>query len=154
MSARQSEGLVTPPPLIYLGFILIGVGLNYQWPWSFIIGIARYVLGVATIVVSIAIFVWVLTMFSSARTSVDHRKPTTALITSGPFRYSRNPIYVSMTLLSAGIAVVTSNFWILLMTLPAVITVHFLVILREEAFLKEKFGDRYLQYCASVRRWI
>jgi protein-S-isoprenylcysteine O-methyltransferase Ste14 len=81
-------------------------------------------------------------------------KPTTALVTEGPFRYSRNPIYVALTLLYVGVALLINALWILLLIVPAVLVLRYGVIAREEAYLARKFGDAYRQYMAQVRRWL
>ncbi len=154
MIERESEGLLPPPPIIFLVFLLAGIAINRFWPWAFVTSGLRFPIGVPIVFLSFALFGLVLREFSKAESSVDHRKPTRELITSGPFRYSRNPIYVSMVMLSLGIAVLVNNFWIVLMTVPAAVAVHFLVIHKEEAFLAEKFGDEYRRYRASVRRWV
>jgi protein-S-isoprenylcysteine O-methyltransferase Ste14 len=81
-------------------------------------------------------------------------KPTTALVTEGPFRYSRNPIYVALTLLYVGVALLINALWILLLVVPAVLVLRYGVIAREEAYLTRKFGDAYRQYTTQVRRWL
>jgi len=81
-------------------------------------------------------------------------KPTTALVTEGPFRYSRNPIYLALTLLYVGVALLINALWILLLVVPAVLVLRYGVIAREEAYLTRKFGEAYRQYMAQVRRWL
>jgi protein-S-isoprenylcysteine O-methyltransferase Ste14 len=81
-------------------------------------------------------------------------KPTTALVTKGPFRYSRNPIYVALTLLYLGVALLINPLWILLLVVPAVLVLRYGVIAREEAYLTRKFDDVYRQYTAQVRHWL
>jgi len=81
-------------------------------------------------------------------------KPTTALVTEGPFRYSRNPIYVALTLLYVGVALLINALWILLLVVPALMALRYGVIAREEAYLTQKFGDAYHQYTTQVRRWL
>lgn len=93
-------------------------------------------------------------MFRSARTSFDVRKPTTVLITDGPFRFSRNPGYLALSLLYAGIAVIADSLWVLALLAPALFVMHYGVIAREELYLERKFGSQYLEYKARVRRWL
>ncbi len=81
-------------------------------------------------------------------------QPSTAIITTGPFRYSRNPAYVALTLLCVGLGVLLDNPWILVLLLPAVLLVHFGVVRREERYLERRFGEEYRRYKASVRRWL
>ena len=81
-------------------------------------------------------------------------KPTTALVTAGPFGSSRNPIYVALTLLYLGVAFLVNALWILLLVVPVLLVIRYGVIAREEAYLTRKFGDVYHQYTAQVRRWL
>ena len=92
--------------------------------------------------------------FKEAKTNFDPRKPTTAIITTGPYRYSRNPSYVSLTVLYLGIAIASDSVWVLAALIPTLLVMHYGVILREEHYLAEKFGEAYLQYKRSVRRWL
>ena len=97
---------------------------------------------------------FVLMRFRRARTPLDVRKPATALITQGPYRFSRNPIYVSMTLLYAGLAFLLGNGWVLALAAPVLLVMDFWVVRREERHLEAKFGEDYLRYKAAVRRWL
>ena len=111
-------------------------------------------IGVVCVLVSLPLALATLRVLSRARTPVDPMKPTTALVTEGPFRYSRNPIYVALTLLYVGVALLINALWILLLVVPAVLVLRYGVIAREEAYLTRKFGDAYRQYTAQVRRWL
>lgn len=89
-----------------------------------------------------------------AGTNVDPREPTTAIVTGGPYRFTRNPLYVSMTLMYTGISALANALWPMLL-LPGVLAVmNKGVIEREERYLERKFGDEYLRYKAGVRRWV
>jgi protein-S-isoprenylcysteine O-methyltransferase Ste14 len=81
-------------------------------------------------------------------------KPTTVLVTEGPFRYSRNPIYLALTLLYLGVAFLVNAWWILLLVVPVLLVIRYGVIAREEVYLARKFGDAYRQYTTQVRRWL
>ena len=89
-----------------------------------------------------------------AGTSPLHERPTTNVVPGGVFNWSRNPIYVGMTLICVGLAFFFDRAWIIAGTVPAVLVIHFIVIAREEAFLEAKFGQAYLDYKRQVRRWI
>ena len=154
MAKDDLDGVQTPPPVVYLALMLFGVGLQFRWPIPFLAPGTQYAIGFTVIVLSIVLFGLVLRTFLASKTSLDHRRPTTALIRSGPFRYSRNPIYVSMTMLGLGAGALLNNFWIVLAMVPAVFVIRYFVIAKEEALLEKKFGDEYLRYKASVRRWI
>ncbi len=76
------------------------------------------------------------------------------VVTDGAFRYSRNPTYLSLTLLYVGVALVLNSLWVLMMVVPAVAVTHWGVVLREERYLESKFGEEYRRYTQRVRRWI
>ena len=91
---------------------------------------------------------------AQAHTAVDPRHPTTTLVTTGPFRYSRNPIYLALTLLYLGVALLVNALWIVLLVVPSVLVIRYGVIAREEAYLTRMFGEAYRQYMRQVRRWL
>jgi protein-S-isoprenylcysteine O-methyltransferase Ste14 len=111
-------------------------------------------LGAILIVGGIAIVVSAIRAFRQARTPVDVRKPTTAIVTHGVFQWSRNPMYLSLTLLYLGLALLLNSLWIVLMAVPVLGVVRWGVIAREELYLERKFGEEYLRYKAKVRRWL
>ena len=111
-------------------------------------------IGVVFVLASIPIAITAFRAMSRAQTSFDPRKPTTAIVTAGPFRYSRNPMYISLTLLYLGMALLINVLWILLLVVPLLVVMQRGVIAREEAYLERKFGEEYLSYKAQVRRWI
>ena len=92
--------------------------------------------------------------FRKLGTHVDVRKPATALATDGPYRLSRNPIYLALTLFYLGIGVAAGSLWVLVLVAPALLVMHLGVIRREERYLERTFGAAYLDYARRVRRWI
>jgi len=100
------------------------------------------------------LFVWAQVVFWRHGATPDHWRPTTALVTSGPFRFSRNPIYVAFILLFSGIALNYGNGWGLLLVPPFALALHFRTILREEVYLEREFGTAYVAYREAVRRWL
>ncbi len=153
-NSKDGPGVVAPPPLIYLGFLLLGLGLDQLWPTAVLPDHARYIAGPALIVLGLAILTAAVRRFGKARTHVQTRKPATAIVTGGPYRVSRNPIYPAFAAIHAGIAVAADSLWVLLLLVPALIVVRYGVIAREERYLEEKFGEDYLRYKARVRRWL
>lgn len=143
-----------PPPVIYVSALLIGIRLNKLWPISPMPTFWAYTGGTALIIASILIMPPVLVRFRRAGTPLDVRKAASALITDGPYRFSRNPSYVSLTMLYVGLGVVLNNAWILLLAVPVLLIMDLWVIRREEKHLEEKFGKHYLQYKSTVRRWL
>ena len=110
--------------------------------------------GLPFIVAAIALFMLSVREFSSHGTPVRGSEPATNVVTSGPYRYSRNPIYLSMLLLEIGIALMVNSVWLLVAVALMVAYLSLGVIAREERYLAGKFGEAYLHYKASVRRWL
>lgn len=151
---EQSAGVVAPPPLIHLAGILIGAGLDWLWPAPFAPGWARLYLGPIMFLVGLAVVVTVVARFRRAGTSIRTEKPSTALVTDGLFRYSRNPVYVALSLAYLGIALAVDSLWVLALWLPVLAVMRWGVIAREERYLEAKFGQAYRDYKARVRRWL
>ena len=151
---KDTAGVLAPPPIIYLAFFVIGMELDYLWPVPLLPQPLQYILGAAIIAASALLVFTVFRAFSQAKTSIDPYKPTTAIISTGPFGRSRNSAYIALTLLFIGCAVAVDGLWLLAMVIPAIVTIHYFVVLREEAYLERKFGSEYLDYKAAVRRWI
>jgi protein-S-isoprenylcysteine O-methyltransferase Ste14 len=91
---------------------------------------------------------------SQAHTSVDPYTPTTAIVTDGPYRFSRNPIYLGFVLLVTGIPLIFGFYWGAILSLVAIDAYNRLIISREEQYLEKKFGQSYLDYKSRVRRWL
>jgi protein-S-isoprenylcysteine O-methyltransferase Ste14 len=110
-------------------------------------------LGIVLLAFGGAVFVWGMRTFFG-RTGIMLQRPADTLVTSGPYAWSRNPQYVGFTAIYIGAALITNMAWPLLL-LPLVLTAVVLaVILREEAYLRRRFGDAYVAYCRRVGRWL
>lgn len=142
------------PPLVYLAAILIGLLLQRVAPLAFVPAGLATPLGASLVGVAIALLAWAVALFRAAGTPVPARQPTTAIVRTGPYRVSRNPIYLAFSLAQLGIAVWSNSLWLLLTLLVAVGFIHYRVILGEEAYLERRFGAEYLDYKRSVRRWL
>ncbi len=153
-SASDTAGVMAPPPAIYLPALLLALVANTLWPLPFVSGPFRYLLGGGLILLGVLIMPFVLREFARAKTSFNAMRPSAAVIRSGPFRYSRNPSYLALTIAWVGLALLLNNLWVLVWLVPAVLLVHFGVVLREEQYLESRFGDDYRRYKASVRRWL
>ena len=149
----DSPGVITIPPLIYLVFLVPGIALDLLFPVGLLPNLIQYIVGFVLIATSVVLLPSAFGRFRATGTNVDVRKPTTAIIKDGPYRFSRNPLYLSMSLLYLGIGVASDSVWILGTLIPALAVMHYGVILREEAYLERKFGEEYLRYKQSVRRW-
>ena len=150
----DNPGVIAPPPLIY-GIPLAG-GLYMNRTYPFPVMEAQYAqwIGIALIVIAVVIGVSAFAQFWRKRTSVMPYRPTTAIIESGPFRFTRNPLYVSLALGYIGIAILLNSAWPLLLLPLVLLVMHRGVILREERYLAQKFGDEYNSYKLRVRRWL
>ena len=156
MSADNTDnaGVKFPPPFIFLLSILIGLGINRFWPMSVVASALAMPLGVAFIVASIALAFFGFRELGRHKTTIRPDEPSSAIVKTGPFRFTRNPLYVSLSALQLGIGLWTNSLWIVLMLIPVGIIMTTQIIAREEAYLERAFGEDYLSYKASVRRWI
>lgn len=153
---KDNAGVIAPPPLIYLWAIVIGLALNYFYPAAIVFFPRLFVIiaGIILIISAALLIVLSLRRFTAAKTNVEPWKPTTAIISSGVYGFSRNPIYLAMTLLYLGAALLLDSMWVLILVVPVLFLIHFGVILREEKYLAAKFGEEYISYKMRVRRWI
>jgi protein-S-isoprenylcysteine O-methyltransferase Ste14 len=156
MSRKRHEGprLAVHPPVVYLLALLAGVGLGFLWPISPLPGWWGVAAGLLVIALGIAIMPSVLLRFRRAGTAFDAHQSASALITDGPYRFSRNPAYVALTLWYLGIGLLLNNGWILLLTVVPVLIMDRWAIPREECHLEERFGQEYIQYKVRVHRWL
>ncbi len=138
-----------PIPVPNLIMILGGLVLQKYWvKWKVAIAFSEFI-GFGFVIVAVLIIIWAVS--TSLRVEIDHPK---ALLISGPYAFSRNPMYVGWNLLQLGIGFALSNLWIVLLTVPAFLTIHFYDVLKEEQILKKRFGSEYGKYASKVRRYI
>ena len=148
---------ITRPPLLYLACLLLGLAVDRVLPLPFTLAetaLIRWTAGGGLIAIGLAFMAAGIRNFSRAATPVPTNQPVRALVTTGIHGWSRNPIYVGMFLLYAGIGMAARSPWILILALPLAITLHYGVVAREEAYLERHFGDAYRDYKARVRRWL
>jgi len=150
----EGPGLRVHPPVVYLLALLVGIGLNFLWPLPVLPPWWGVVAGLVVIGLGAAIMPAVVSRFKRAGTAFDPHKPASALITDGPYRFSRNPAYLALTLWYLGIGLIFNSAWILLLAIPPFVVMDRWAIPREERHLEEKFGQEYGQYKARVRRWL
>jgi protein-S-isoprenylcysteine O-methyltransferase Ste14 len=142
------------PPFIYLGAIALGLLLHFAWPVWLVFRAVSVPLGGTVVLVAVALFLYAVRTFWIAGTPVPGNRPTTMIVCTGPYRCSRNPIYLSFSLLQLGVACWVNSLWLLVTLIPAVALMSFVVIPREEQYLEARFPSDYLPYKASVRRWL
>jgi len=145
-----------PPPLVALLSVLLGVALNYAYslPTIPLRASVRIALGIVIIIAGLAPAIAARVHFKRTGQSVIPWKPTPELIFQGPYRYTRNPMYVGLTLMQIGIGVALNNLWISLLAAVTLAIIHVIAVRPEEAYLSEKFGDPYRQYLTRVRRYL
>jgi len=141
------------PPLAYLAAIVVGVGVHHWWPmharpggWVFP--------GVALVVLGAAVLVWAQVVFRAKRTPLEPWKATKAIVSDGPFAWSRNPVYIAFALIQIGIGVWSDQLAVVALVLVPIVATVVLIVPREERYLRRKFGAEYAAYCARVRRWL
>jgi protein-S-isoprenylcysteine O-methyltransferase Ste14 len=147
-------GVIAKPPLLYLGTLALGIGFDLLVPAPIPLHDLRWPLAAILFVAGLALVAVCFRRFQAAGTNVPTWMPTTALVTSGPYRFSRNPIYLALTALYLGLAIGYGSLWPLVLLVPLLIVMRYGVIGREERYLEGKFGEPYRAYRSSVRRWI
>jgi protein-S-isoprenylcysteine O-methyltransferase Ste14 len=150
---RGTAGVIAPPPVIYLGFLGLGFAFEWLMPGAELPGWVRFI-GAAVIVAGVALLISFESAFKRVGTDANPYRPSTALATGGPYRYSRNPAYLGMAITYVGIALAAAAPWALVMLAPAMLVIQYGVIAREERYLERLFGEDYLAYKRTTRRWI
>ena len=153
MPEVANRGMVRPP-LVYLSAIALGVLLHFAWPLRLVSPTLSMAIGAPTVVVAVALFVWSVRTLRIAGTPVPGDRPTTAIVRAGPYRFSRNPIYLAFSLFQLGVACWLESLWLVLTLVPAVALMSFVVIPREERYLELRFPTEYPSYKRAVRRWL
>jgi protein-S-isoprenylcysteine O-methyltransferase Ste14 len=157
ISDAETAGVIARPPLLFLGALLLGLGADRLLPLPIAVPVGdaiAWTVGGGLILLGVAFFVAGIRNFTRAATPVPTNEPTRALVTSGIHGWTRNPIYLGMFLIYAGIGVATESIWVLLLTLPLAFLIRYGVVAREEVYLERRFGDAYLDYKRRVRRWL
>jgi protein-S-isoprenylcysteine O-methyltransferase Ste14 len=154
--SKDGAAVRIPPPLIFLACLGTGIFLEYVFPLSVVrcAWTIRMVLGSLLIVVSGLIAISALYALLKNKTPYNPAKPTMKIVREGSFRFSRNPLYLSLLLLLGGFAALLCSLWLAFALIILFILLKRYAIRPEEKYLAEKFGDDYLGYKASVRRWI
>jgi protein-S-isoprenylcysteine O-methyltransferase Ste14 len=151
---RDVPGVVAPPPVVYIAGLAIGFGLEALLPSAGLPDALGRSVGGTLVLVGLALSASFFAAFRRARTPVDPRKPTTAVVTTGAYRLTRNPGYLALALIYAGITIVAEALWAFVPLVLVLLLIDRGVIAREERYLERKFGEEYLRYKARVRRWI
>jgi protein-S-isoprenylcysteine O-methyltransferase Ste14 len=157
MPASDHADVAIKPPFLFLGALALGCFLSLVLPigpdlaspngLAFAAGLIFGVLGLALGILAIR-------RFRLAGTSVVPGEPSTALVVEGPYRFTRNPIYIGFVLLYFGLAIILTSVWVLALLIPVLIVLQRGVVEREEVYLERQFGDAYRKYQARVPRWL
>ncbi|MBI3537147.1 MAG: isoprenylcysteine carboxylmethyltransferase family protein [Chloroflexi bacterium] len=156
MTVNRSDvaGVIAPPPLLFFVPLAIGVALNYFFPLTFLPRDLALILAAPFIAVGAILSGWAFRAFTRANTPPEPWEPTRALIVDGPFRFTRNPIYLAFTLIYIGVTFGFNAGWAAIFLPFVLFTLQRGMIAREEKYLEKKFGDAYRAYKARVRKWI
>jgi|SRR6516162_10154628 protein-S-isoprenylcysteine O-methyltransferase Ste14 len=147
-------GVVILPPLLMVLALVVMLALHWLWP----LRIGRRLLGVALGIIlgvlGIGSIAWGHTTLVKGGTNVSPLKPVRGIVTDGPYRFTRNPLYVGMMSLFIGVSLMVGTWWGFIVLVPVFLILHYGVILCEERYLEQKFGDSYLKYKRMVRRYL
>ena len=151
--------VIIRPPLGWGLAVLAGLALQWLEPLPFLLlglpaGWPDLWLGVVMFLLALALAVWAIATMTRAGSNVPTNRPTTTIVESGPYRFTRNPIYLGMFGGQIGLALAFDSLWLLLMLVPFALVIRYGVVAREEAYLERKFGDVYRSYRSRVRRWL
>jgi protein-S-isoprenylcysteine O-methyltransferase Ste14 len=150
----RSNAVIRPPIAWALAFVA-GLAINWLYPLRGIPATWPNVLiGVMVFGAGFALAIWSIVTFRRAGTRVETTEPTMAIVTHGPYRFTRNPIYLGMFLGQTGLAIGFDSLWILATLIPFYLVIRYGVVAREEAYLERKFGYGYSDYKSRVRRWL
>jgi protein-S-isoprenylcysteine O-methyltransferase Ste14 len=143
---------MAPPPLVYLGSLILGLLLNRKFPAPLLPrGVAR-IFGGTLLSGGVLLVGWFIRTMRSAGTLVSTREPVSNLVTTGPFRYTRNPGYLGLAMIYSGISFLANACWAALFLPAILLVIQRGVIEREEDYLERKFDQEYLRYKEQVRR--
>jgi protein-S-isoprenylcysteine O-methyltransferase Ste14 len=154
--AKDNPGVIVFPPLLLLAVLVLGLVLDHLLPLDVVDTlprVLRLVLGVALFVFGLSFPIRAKRAFEGAGTNIRPDQPTNAIVTSGLFAHTRNPIYLGGLIAMIGLALMTGSDWMVILLVPAFLVLHYGVVLREERYLEAKFGQPYLAYKAAVPRY-
>jgi protein-S-isoprenylcysteine O-methyltransferase Ste14 len=147
--------VVIRPPIAWALAVLIGLALHWLMPLPFVPpAVSAGWTGGAVFALALALFAWAIVTMTRAGSNVPTNRPTTAIVDTGPYRFTRNPIYLAMFGGLVGLAIAFDSLWLLAALVIFALVIRTGVVAREEAYLDRKFGDVYRRYCSRVRRWL
>jgi len=150
---RDHSGVWIPPPLLYAAMFLLSILLDSLFPLPLVPEGAGMV-GPGLIVAGVVLSCWGAATLRARGTSIVPIRPTTRLVTDGPYRFSRNPMYLGLLSIFVGVALVKQLLWAVVLVPALLLMITVLVARKEEAYLAQKFGAEYRRYRTTVRRWL
>ena len=154
-NTADTAQVIIRPPLAWGLAVIAGLTLNWLVPLPFLpADLPAGWLGAMVFVLAVALFAWAIVTITRAGSKVPTNRPTTTIVEAGPYRFTRNPVYLGMFLGLIGLAIAFDNLWLLIMLVPFALVIRYAVVAREEAYLERKFSDIYHGYRSRVRRWL
>lgn len=150
----DSSGVTFPPPFLFVAAVVGGFFLNRTWPLPVGSGLAWQLVAWVFVALWLVLMVGGLALFRRRHTSFIPNRPASTLVIEGPYRVTRNPMYLGMASLTVALAIFMGTGWPVILLAPVLLLVRRLVIDPEEAYLRRRFGADYERYIRQVRRWI
>ncbi len=156
-ASQDSAQVLVFPPFLLVGTLVLGLSLGAIWPWSLFSPTTPtfwvHLAAALAIPAGALLMIWGRRTMVRAGTNVPPQKPTLNIVTNGPFRFTRNPLYLGGSVIYLAISLGLSSAWLLSLFIPMMLTLQWGIIEREERYLEAKFGQTYLAYKSQVRRW-
>ncbi|MEP7246431.1 MAG: isoprenylcysteine carboxylmethyltransferase family protein [Gammaproteobacteria bacterium] len=150
----DNAGVRVPPPALYALAVIGGYALNRRWPLPVGEGTAITMLAGALTLGCLALMASSIVNFRRSKTSIVPVRPATTLVIAGPYRFTRNPMYVGLAALTVALALFMNSWWPIVLLIPVLLVVRVFVIAPEERYLQRRFGADYVAYMRQVRRWV
>jgi protein-S-isoprenylcysteine O-methyltransferase Ste14 len=154
VESPDNPGVRVPPPALYALAAIGGYVLNRRWPLPIADGVAVLVVAWALIAMWAVLTASSIGNFRRSRTSIVPIRPATTLVIAGPYRFTRNPMYVGLAMLTVALGLLMDSWWPIVLLLPVLLVVRVFVIAPEERYLERRFGADYIGYTKRVRRWL
>tara|TARA_B110000438_G_C15493469_1_gene512443 strand:- start:214 stop:690 length:477 start_codon:yes stop_codon:yes gene_type:complete len=144
------------PPYLLISSLVFSIGLEFGYKSYPIIigGIFQSIIGIIITSCSVGLFIYSIFTFASNKEKVHPRSITTQIFKNGPFKLSRNPIYLAMVCLLLGFGITFNSMWFIYFSFANFVLLHYGIIIPEEIYLEKEFGKEYLEYKSTVRRWL
>lgn len=154
MRESDSPGVAVLPPILYGGAFVVVLVLQWIWPLAIVSQPIAFWFGLLFLVSAVGLAAWGRNAMHRAGTNISPLKPALTLVSSGPYRFSRNPLYIAITFLFLALTMLLNTCWGVVLLLPVLVILHWGVVKREERYLVMKFGDEYASYRSRVRRYL